>query len=308
MTRPEILWFWTAMFMAASAAAAAETLPAENAPVRVSLERGETRDDSELPYRRANLTVQYDSSAGSAGNTHGVIRGITVRSVRGGPTMLFGVTIPTGSAPLKISVVLPVLSAEESYNVRLLAGETAETAVIAEFDLPLDWPAGWVTAEAFLDPDAYDTGDYLPPVWSNRTRQNVFAIAAAACVLLAAALLVRRAGWRVFAATVTVIAAAAGLWFAASFEPTIVRRELGDDGRLLLISCLRDAHCEILPPHTVPLYYNLEEMAGDEAVIRTSEKLTVRLKTGQVRLFARPPVVENQPTTKTQPATAKSGL
>ena len=305
MMQPGIVWFWAAMFMATSAAAAQST-PAGEGPVRVSLERSETRDDSELPYRPVFLTVQYDSSVAGADNKHDVIRCITIRSARGGPTMLFNVTIPPRSPARKLGAVLPALSAEESYNVRLLAGETAESAVIAEFDLSLDWPAGWVTAQAFLDPDAYDAGDYLPPVWSNRTLQSVLVIAAVACVLLAAMLLVRRAVWRVFGATVTVIAAAAGLWFAASFEPTIVRQRLGDDERLLLVSCLRDAHCEILAPHSVPLYYNLEEMSRDEAVIRTPGKLNVRLKSGQVRLFGRPPDVKSKP--QTQPATMKSGL
>jgi len=305
MMQARIVCFGTAMFLATHAATA-QTMPDGNGPMRVSLERGERRDDSELPYRRGNLTVQYDSPPPSAGNKYDVIRGITIRSARGGPTMLFGVTIPAGSPPRKLSVVLPALSAQDSYNIRLLAGETAQTAVIAEFDLSLDWPAGWVTAQAFLDPDAYDAGDYLPPVWSNRTLQSVFVIAAVACVLLAANLLIRRAAWRVFGTAATVIAAAAGLWFAASFEPTIARRQLGDDGRLLLVSCLRDAQCEILEPHTVPLYYNLEEMARDDAVIRTSEKLTVRFKSGEVRLFARPPAVGSQ--AKTQPATMKSGL
>jgi len=297
MMHARIVLFWTAMFLAIHTATA-QTIPAGGGPVRVSLERGKGIDDSELPYRPAFLTVQYDSKSPDADNTYEVIRGITVRSARGGPTMLFGVTIPAGAPPRKLSVVLPALSAEESYKVRLLSGQSAEDDVIAEFDLPLDWPAGWVTAQAFLDPDAYDTGDYLPPVWSNRTLQSVFVIAAAACVLLAASLLVRRARWRVFGATATVIAAAAGLWLAASFEPIIVRRQLGDDGRLLLISCLRDAHCELSAPHTVPLYYNLEEMARDEAVIRTPEKLILRLKSGEVRLFGRPASVGNRAETQ----------
>jgi hypothetical protein len=286
--------------------AGAQTMPADDGVVQVSLERGETRDDSELPYRRANLTVRYASPASGTRGKHGVIRGITVRSARGGPTMLFGVTIPPDSPPRALRVVLPALSAEDSYNVRLLAGETADAAVIAEFDLSLDWPAGWVTAQAFLDPEAYETGDYLPPVWSHRTLQSVFVISAVACVLLAASLLVRHAGWRVSAAMVTVIAAAAGLYLVASSEPTVVRQEIGDDGRLLMVSCLRDGHCEISGPHTVPLYYDLEEMARDEAVIRTSEKLNVYLKSGKVRLFARPADAGRR--AKTQPATMKSAL
>jgi len=274
----------------------AQTMPADEGPVRVSLERGDTEDDTELPYRRVNLTVQYDSPDPSAGDKYDVIRCITIRSVRGGPTMLFNVTIPPGAPAARINMVLPALSAEDSYDVRLLAGNSAETAVIAQFNLTLDWPAELVTAQGFLDPDAYDAGDYLPPVWSNRMLGLVFMISAIVCVMLAASLLVRPTGWRLFTATVTAIVAGSGLWMTVISESTILRRRVGDDNRLLLVSCLRDDHCEILEPYTTPLYYNLDEMTRDDAVIRTPEKLIVRLKSGEVRLFARREPV-NQPAT-----------
>ncbi|MBC8372381.1 MAG: hypothetical protein H8E53_02215, partial [Planctomycetes bacterium] len=58
--------FWAAMLLAAHTATA-QTMPAADGPVRISIERSETRDDSELPYRRTNLTVQYDSIAPEAG-------------------------------------------------------------------------------------------------------------------------------------------------------------------------------------------------------------------------------------------------
>ena len=298
MIKARILCFLVVMLPAAGTAMA-QTTPAGQGPLRVSIERDESGREADGPYRQVTLTVQYDSP--NAEIAHDIIRSITVRSVRGGPTMLFSVTIPPGAPARKINMVVPALSTEDSYNVRLLSGDTADTAVITEFDLPLDWPAGSVTAQAFLAPDAYDTGDYLPPVWSNRTLQTVFVIASVACVLLGASLLIRHSAWRVLVATVTVIAAGAGLWIGANSEPTIVRRELGDDGHLLLVSCLRDTHCEILAPHTVPLYYNLEEMSRDNAVIRTPEKLLVRLKPGEVRLFARPEPVS-------QPAATQSGI
>jgi hypothetical protein len=298
MIKARILWFLVAMLLGTSTAVA-QTSPAGQESLRVSIERDESGGEADGPYRRVNLTVQYDSPG--AETAHDIIRSITVRSVRGGPTMLFSVTIPPGAPARKISLLIPALSTEDSYNVRLLAGDTADTAVIAQFDLSLDWPAELVTAQAFLDSEAYDTGDYLPPVWSNRTLQTVFVIASVACVLLGASLLIHHSAWRVLIATVTVIAAGAGLWVTVISEPTVVRRQIGDDGRLLLVSCLREGHCEILAPYTVPLYYNLEEMSSDNAVIRTPEKLLVRLKQGENRLFARPEPVN-------QAAATQSGI
>jgi hypothetical protein len=274
------------------------TSPADDAPIRVSLHREESPDGSEFPYRRANLTVQYDSTGSQKPD---VIRCITIRSTRGGPTMLFNITIPPQAPARNISVSLPAMSAEDSYTVRLLAGKTAISPLVAEFNLTIDWPAEMVTAQAFLDPEAYDDGDYLPPVWSNRTLQNVFAAATLACVLLGASILIRRPAWRIAIACVTVIAAGAGLWLAASLEPTVVRQTLGDDERLLLVSCLRDTRFEIPEPHSVPLYYNMDEMSQDEGVIHMSGKLLVSLKSGEVRLFGRR-------TATAQPTTRPSGI
>jgi hypothetical protein len=221
--------------------------------------------------------------------------------------MLFRVTIPPGSPVRDISVILPVLSLEESYKVRLLSAWGVRDDVIGEFDLSLDWPAGWVTSEVFLDREAYEAGDYLRPVWSNRTLRSVFVAAVVACAVLGAMLLVRSAVWRAVGATVTVIATVAGLWFTASFEPTIVRRQIGTGRGLLLVSCLREARCEILSPHTVPLYYDLDEMSRDEAVIHAEGKLTVDFKCGEVRLFGRRPGASGQAAPKHQGDTMTSG-
>ncbi len=293
MIHRAVLCLFSATLLATTPAMSQTTRPASRA-ANVSIQRVETSDNSQSPYRSVTLTVQYDPSDS---NGHDVIRGITIRSTRGGPTILLTVTIPARAPARNIIASVPAMSAGDSYNVRLLAGPAVDADLIAEFDLSLDWPAGSVTAQTFLDPEAYDQGDYLPPVWSTRTLQTVFAIAFVACVILAACLLIRRAGFRIAAAAATLIAAAAYLWLAAGSESTIIRRELGDDGRLLLVSCLRDVKCEIAGTHTVPLYYNMDEMAADQAVVRTPEKLTVDLKAGQVRLFARPEKNAAQSTT-----------
>jgi len=251
--------------------------------LRVSLGRPDERDDSQLPYRRAELTVEYASSGGG----RDVIRRITIRSARGGPTMLSRVTIPAASPVQKLSVLVPPLSAQESYRVRLLASEGADSDVLGEFKLPLDWPPQWVTSESFVDREAYEEGDYSPPRWSNRTLLNVFAIAVIASVLMTSTLFVRSAGRRIASAILIALAAAAVLSMIATSEPAVVRRPVGDNGKMLLVSCRRTSECELPAEYTVPLYFNLEEMAQDDSVVHTSDGLVVRLTGRDVLLFTR---------------------
>ena len=280
MIRTPTLVLWATLLLATHTAQAA----------KVSLARGETSDEAHLPYRHANLRIQYDPSDGG----REVIRCVTIRSSRGGPTMLFDVTIPPQAPAQSIDVLIPAMSSQDSCNVRLLSGKTADSPMIAQFDLTIDWPTTSVTAQTFLDPDAYDQGDFLPPVWSDRTLQTVFVTALTACVLLSACLLIKRGAWRMTTAGATLIAAAAGLWLVAGAEPTVIRKELGDDGRLMLVSCLRDATVEIESPHTIPIYYNIDEMSSDRAVVATPGKLLVDLKSGQVRLFAQQRTEKNK--------------
>jgi len=251
------------------------------------LTRPQSPGDSQSPYRKVTLTVEYKTPAAAESGRQAIIQSVTIRSTRGGPTMLFNATIPPGAPSQEIEAAAPALSAHDSYKVRLLAGQTVGSEVIAEFDLSLDWPAELVNSEAFLDPDAYDEGEYLPPVWPDRTRQMVFVASAVACVMLGACLLVRSGGKRLAAASVTAAAAGVVLWVMVSSESIVIRKEIGDDGRLLLVSSLRDEVYEIAEPDTVPIYYNLEEMMVDKSVVRTPEKLTVAVKPGAVLLFAR---------------------
>ncbi|MBT3200799.1 MAG: hypothetical protein HN350_12885 [Phycisphaerales bacterium] len=253
--------------------------------LQASLKRAETRDDSALPYRQAIVTISSDISA--PGHEK-VIRAITIRSTRGGPTMLINVTIPPKSPPRDISVLVPAMSAADSYTVKLLSGQTAQSSLIAQFDLSLDWPAEWVTAQNFLDPDAYDEGDYLPPVWSKQILHMVIAISAIACVMLTASLLVRPVLRRMFAAAVTAVIAGVSLWTAMSGELVVTQLTIGDDERLLLVSSRRTVDYEITAPFSIPLYYNLDEMASDNTTLHTPEKLLINLRPGEVRLFGKP--------------------
>jgi len=254
--------------------------------IRVLLGRSDTRDDSHLPYRRADLTVEYLSSGPDAGGGRDVIRCITIRSARGGPTMLSRVTVPVASPPQKLSVLLPPLSAQESYRVRLLTGETEDSDLLGEFDLSLDFPPQWVTAETFVESEAYDEGDYAPPRWSNRTLLNVFVTAVIASVLTAATLFVRSGERRIVSAVLVAATSAIVLWMTATTEPAVVRRPISDEA-MMLVTCRRTSECRLPPKYTVPLYYDLEEMARDSAVIHTPDGLVVRLAGRDVRLFAR---------------------
>ncbi len=296
--------FICAAVLASSGTGFAQTTRPDQQSAEVSLRQAETSDNSPSPYRRAILEVKYQPD--DSGAKHAVIRRIAIRSVNGGPTMLASVTIPPGTSKQDVDVLLPPLSAHDSYNVRLLGPQAAPTEPIAEFDLQFEWPAKAVAINAFLDPDQYDEGDYLPPVWSPRTLKTVFAAVLAACVLLSACLFVRRGRRRLAAGGVTLLAAIAGLWLLVGSEPVVIDTELGDNGRLLLVSCLRDATYEIPSSHTIPLYRDTDEMSDDRAVVHQTGKLTVELKTGQVRLFARAVRPDEQPATG--PGENRSGL
>jgi hypothetical protein len=303
MTMRRALFIFAAVLASASAAISQTTRPDPQA-AEVSLRRAETSDNSRSPYRRAILEVKYDPSDSDV--KHGVIRRIAIRSINGGPTMLASVTIPPGTPKQDVDVLLPAMSAHDSYNVRLSGSQTADTAPIAEFVLQLEWPAEAVSIDAFLDPDQYEEGDYLPPIWPPRTLKTIFASVLGACVLLSACLFVKPGRRRLLVSGVTLIAAIAGISLLASSEPVVIDTELGADGRLLLVSCLRDTTYEIPSPSAVPLYRDTDEMAADRAVIHQADKLIVEMKTGQVRLFARDLNAANRPTTRA--AENRSGI
>ncbi len=272
------VWISVVVLLAASQA---------GAEVRISLKRSNHRDDSLLPYRPAELMIDWpgadDSSSGR------IIRGVILRSTRGGPGMFYTTTIAPGASS-RLSVTLPVLSTQETYRVGLFSkggGEASDSRRLHQFDVPLDWPAQWVTADAFGDPQAYLEGDYAPPRWSGGTLGGVFAVAAVGCLVLAAMLFVRTGGRRLLGVCLMDILTAEGLWLAASAEPIVVQRAVGDDGRLLLVACRRSTSGTIHQGRLVPLYYNMQHMAGDTSVILPGGAIELRLSAGQVRLFAR---------------------
>jgi len=294
MTAGRTLLLFAAVLASAGPAVSQTTRPDQQS-AEVTIRRAETSDNSRSPYRRAILEVKYDPSDSDV--KHGVIRRIAIRSINGGPTMLSSVTIPPGTSKQDVDVLVPAMSAHDSYNVRLSGRQTADTTPIAEFVLQLEWPAEAVSIDAFLDPDQYEEGDYLPPVWSQRTLKTIFASVLGACVLLSACLFVQRGRRRMAVSGATLIAAITCLWLLVGSEPVVIDAELGDGGRLLLVSCLRDTTYEIPSSHTIPLYRDTDEMAADRAVVHQGDKLIVELKTGQVRLFARRVNRDNRPTT-----------
>jgi hypothetical protein len=240
-----------------------------------------------LPYRPAELMIDWSGAGDSSSGR--IIRGVMVRSTRGGPGMFYTTTIAPGASG-RLSVALPVLSTQETYRVGLFGkggGEASDSRRLHQFDVPLDWPAQWVTAEAFVDPQAYLEGDYAPPRWSGSTLGRVFAVAAVGCLVLAAMLFVRTGGRRLLGVCLMAILTAGGLWLAAGAEPIVVQRAVGDDGRLLLVACRRSTSHTIRQGRLVPLYYNMQHMAGDTSVILPGGAIELRLSPGQVRLFAR---------------------
>ena len=248
-----------------------------------SLERPAQRDDTMLPYRPVTLTVTYRRGDEADISEAHIIRGVKIRSTRGGPAVLVPVTVAPGTTET-LTVPLPVLSVRETYRVSLLAEESGDSPVLDYSNVSLTWPAEEVTADAFLDPQAYQDGDYSPPRWSAGTARGVFVTGVVAALAMAAALFVRSPRRRAGVLLAVLVGASAVMAYVATREPVVVRR-FGDDGRLLVISTRRTTDIRIDGPGWAPLYYDEDHMSAEALVVRPGKDISGPLRPDDVRLF-----------------------
>lgn len=248
------------------------------AAVKVSLERPPKRDDSLLPYRPARMTI--DCSDAAPGR---VVTSVRLRSARGGPILLYDVTVAAGTSG-RFDVMLPALSAQEHYEVRIAGRYGDREGLVLDTHVSLTWDAEEVTVDAFLDPRAYKDGDYSPPRWSAGTARGVFVTGVVAALAMAAALFFRSPGRRAGVLLAVLVGASAAMAYVATREPVVVRR-LSDDGRLLVISTRRTTDIRIDGPGWAPLYRNEDHMSAEALVVRPGKDISGRLRPDDVRLF-----------------------
>jgi hypothetical protein len=258
------------------------------ARLRPAAEDGAT-EEGFLP---AVLTV-----ADPNGDLSGAVRGVSLRRLRGGPTLLYPTSIAPGTEQ-DVSVALPVVSVEESYVVRLLADEDASGAPLAELRVPLTVPKVDLVERArgaLIDPAAYDGWLEDLPRWPGWLLRTVFLTAAVICVAMGAALFIRRPALRLAAVVCLVIAGAlATAWVLSQCEVVSVRRS----GALTILGCRRTTSLQRSPPLARPVYWSPRQMDADDMVYSPGRYATLTLHPNQVRLFRRavpPPATATSP-------------
>jgi len=228
----------------------------------------------------AKLTV-----SDADGELGGIVRAVSLRRHAGGPTIIRNVTIAPGTARA-VAVDLPVVSVQEAYVVRLLGGEGDRLSCLRELSATLTTESADLVERAraaLIDPPAYDPWTDLLCVWPAWLQRSLFLAGVAVCVVLGAALLVRRPAWRLGA---VLAASAAGTVLMASLasqcETVVLRRAEG----LTIATCRRTTPWSP-PAHTAPVYRSLRQMGADDLLYRGDGTRTVTLRPEGVRLFRR---------------------
>ncbi|MHC4984245.1 MAG: hypothetical protein ACYTF6_13900 [Planctomycetota bacterium] len=260
----------------------------------VSLKAAERQDARRLAYAAAELTI--DNSDGSVAR---VIRAAAIRCADGGPTFVY----PLNVAPRtrrSLAVTLPALSVRQEVDVRLLAGEAADSTPLASRRVVINWPEQLISRAGarLIDPDAYEAWrrENSPASWPAGPKRNVFLTLVLAGVLAAAALLVRRAALRLAAIAVIVPAAALVVLFPLAAAESVIVGDFQYEPltptvrpaqKMLAVQCLRTtdwAHPDSL---LVPVYRSAEQMAADNMLVRLGQGIEVTLRANKLRLFRR---------------------
>ena len=246
------------------------------------------------PYRAAELTVKNRSDR--------IVRAVAVRWVGGGPTMIYPATIPPQSGQA-IQVSLPAVAVEQWYDVRLLADDSPDADVVAEFEAPITWPLRPLApneehnlGQAFIDPYACEQYAFDVPQWSNRARANVLFAAALAALAMPATLFAQRRAVRLVLLAAAIAAATAAIHKAVLPRDVMVQRVLsqgsdlpiyaaGPGDSLYVVAARRTSRWTHPDARLAPIYYNRLDMPEDTMVVHADRGISVRLRPGMVRLF-----------------------
>jgi hypothetical protein len=244
-------------------------------------------------FLRARLTV-----ADPNGQLGGVVRAVSCRPKRGGPTLLHAASIPPRTHQV-LEVLLPAVSAQETFVVRLLSAEGQGAAALREAEVPVTFAnldAVDSARGALVDSAAYE--DWLEelPRWPPWLLRGVVLTAVLVCLALGGVLLVRPAIPRVLAVAAVAAAGTFATWRAASDCETVLARRVGD---LTVVTCRRTAPWSCPAEGIGPVYGSQSQMDRDDMVYRPGRSLTVTLRPADVRIFRRRGV--RAPSTATRP-------
>jgi len=260
---------------------------AGHAGADASLEPAAQQDPGLLPYRQAQLTIRQ-TEKGSAP----VIRAVALRQTLGGPTLLFGVTVPPGTSHSAL-VPLPAVFVQETYAVRLLTEPRVDAPVVAEQELSISWPPELLATDFWIDPAAYEPWQFDLPRWPRQTLWGVFVAALLSCLAMASALFIRPPTIRLVALLILVAASCVAVMIPLRAMPTLVARRVNLPrvagiplpGALWVLTCRRTGNWTHEAATMQPVYQDRRQMLADQSVIVDGSVLRVPIRPDEVRLF-----------------------
>lgn len=233
--------------------------------------------DTVAGFARARLTVS-DPNA----ELLGVVRAVALRTVPGGPTVLFDATVAPGARDQALDVLLPALSPQQVYQARLLAARDAPASLLVR-ELPIAWPieVAAKSRQQLIDPAACARFQEDLPRWEPALLRKVFLAAVIAAALFAATLLFRGSALRLLAVLALAAALSYGAVRAAEHQPSLRQRTYDD---LTVVAARRTSPVQLRGP-LLPVYRNPDQFDSDTLTIRPGIDLHVEVAPDQPRVF-----------------------
>ncbi len=207
--------------------------------------------------------------------------------------MEYPIAIPP-DAEARLAVALPAIALSQAYDVQLLA-ENPKTAPPLSITAEITWPPDLLTADAFIDPAAYEALENDLPVWPASLKQTVFLGAVLLSGALAAVLFIRRKRLRVLVLAVVLIAAVLVGWYGLAQQQTLLAES---DGKQLILRCRRTSEvslpcrqgggkpCDGGGKYIVPIYAAPWQMKADNTIIHTAGgTFSLTIQPDEIRLF-----------------------
>ncbi len=226
------------------------------------------------PFRSTNLSITND--------TQQIVRAVGVRLAQGGPEYVFGFVISPGES-LDASIDLPVMTAQQAYQVRLMSGDDPNADCIHQQVIETSWPAELTTPGVFVDGLLWRRFESDQPSWPSSTKRNLILALAVLCIGVITCFLICRTTLRLAA-----IAALSTIWAVVAI-PAIstpilhehhARLEAVPQGispHVLIIGSLRTVRHSTQATNLLPVYLSERAMQAEDMVVhmRTGSSFTV---------------------------------
>lgn len=226
------------------------------------------------PYRAAELDLTNNSTQ--------VARAVWLRWQEGGPAILVPVILP-GGAEKTITLPLPPLSQQQAFDIRLLAGETPDAAVVGRTTAEIAWPPDQVAAEQFRATPEQAAVAERPPFWPPSTLLAIWLLVLLSGLAFAGLLFIRSSWHRI---SMLIVASAACTLAVTKFlqsQPILVEKSA--PGRALVVAARRTATWHNDANVVIPLYLSSRQMQKDGLLIRPRTDAEVPVSPFQARIF-----------------------